>query len=543
MKSDKRLKDKEWRIEHLYKIKNKSANLITFKKNPVQRDFNKNKWCKNIILKSRQLGFTTFEGVDMFDDVLFNKNLDTLFIAQDLDTAIDIFNNKINLLWDNFRLKDYYNVSSEQARKIKLGFGDGTFSSILVDSSGRSGTYRRVHITELAWVCKKYPAKAKEIIEGTIPAIPSGGRVDIESTAEDEFGIFHDMFWEAWNRGQPTREVEFKAHFYNWTWDFEEMKKIGTSEKDLPKDFKDYQKKMNLTDLQITYYYYKWLGLNKDWRSLRKEYPTTPEEAFASAGDKLFDVDKVALLEKREGNKVGDWIYYEEFNSKHIYGIGADVAEGIGRDSSTAVIWDYTVELGKKPKVVAEYCSNKIAPDMFAYELRNGGNKYGTCMIAVERNNHGHATLSKLKEIYPSKCIYTEIIFNKMLDMTTEKLGWHTNLATKPDMLYELSTAINEELVEIPSKFIIFECRTYPKEDLHTIKAKDENTTQHWDRLMACAIGWKVRTRAFPAEGAVLTDDKRSEVKRGVKIKDGFVSEEEMNWADGERGKDDWRYI
>ena len=536
--SDTRLKDKKWRLSHLYKIKDKNANLITFKKNPVQADFEKNKWSRNIILKSRQLGFTTFEGVDMFDDVLFTKNIDTLFIAQDLDTAIDIFDNKINLLWNNFPLKKYYGVSSEQARKIKLELDEGVFSSILVDSSGRSGTYRRVHITELALVCKKYPSKAKEIIEGTIPAIPSDGRVDIESTAEDEFGIFYDMFWEAWNRGQPTRPLEFKAHFYNWTWDFEEMKKIGVPEKDLPQEFKDYQKKMDLTDLQITYYYYKWLGLNKNWRSLRKEYPTTPEEAFASAGDKLFDGDKLELLERKDGEKQGDWIYYYEYNPRHNYGIGADVAEGIGRDSSTAVIWDYTVELNRKPKVVAEYCSNKIAPDMFAYELRNGGNKYGTCVVAVERNNHGHTTLSKLKEIYPTRSIYTETIFNKVLDTITEKLGWHTNLATKPDMLYELNTAINEELVEITSKAIIQECKTYPKDDLHTISPKDEEAT-HWDRLMACAIGWKVRTSIV--KGGLLIDTPQTSAKASIVIKDGMVSEEEVLWSK-DKTEEDYRY-
>ena len=103
-----RLGSKEWRVEHFYKIKNKQKQLVTFKKNKAQRDFDKNKHCRNIILKSRQLGFTTLEAIDMLDDTLFQRNMDCLFIAQDLETAKDIFDNKIKLAWDNFVLADQY---------------------------------------------------------------------------------------------------------------------------------------------------------------------------------------------------------------------------------------------------------------------------------------------------------------------------------------------------------------------------------------------------------------------------------------------------
>lgn len=53
-----------------------------------------------------------------------------------------------------------------------------------VSNSGRSGTHNRVHVSEFAKLCAKYPAKADEIITGTIPSVPANGRMDIESTAE-----------------------------------------------------------------------------------------------------------------------------------------------------------------------------------------------------------------------------------------------------------------------------------------------------------------------------------------------------------------------
>ena len=291
-------------------------------------------------MKSRQLGFTTFEAVDNLDEALFTRNHDGLFIAQDLETAQDIFNNKVELCWENFPLKELYEVDKNSTRKLKFGFGDGTFSSLTVDTTGRSGTYSRLHITEFATVCKKFVDKAREILEGSIPAVPTNGRVDIESTADGSEGKFYDIFWEAWERGTPTLPTEYKAHFYNWQWDSE----IETIQPlpSLPPDFGAYQAQHNLNQKEITYYYLKWISLNKDWSALRKEYPTTPYEAFLSSGNKLFDNQKLEKLNIREGEKNGDWIFWESWDLRHRYAIGADVAEGVGQDSSTAIIWDFT---------------------------------------------------------------------------------------------------------------------------------------------------------------------------------------------------------
>ena len=276
---DKRLITKDWRINNLYKIRDKKQNLIKFKRNKAQEDFAKNKWTRNIILKSRQLGFTTDESVDSLDDALFTKNTECLLIAQNLDAGKAIFDKKIELAWKNVHpeLKKLYKVDANTAQTLKFEFGDGSFSTIAVDTNGRSGTYNRVHVTEFADICKKYPAKAKDILDGTIPAVPTNGRVDIESTSQGASGDFYDIFTRAWDRGEPKNPVEFKAHFYNWTWD-EEIESIEPIE--VPEKFREYQKINNLTDQQITYYYFKWLSLNENWNSLHKEYPTTPEEAF-----------------------------------------------------------------------------------------------------------------------------------------------------------------------------------------------------------------------------------------------------------------------
>lgn len=301
-KADPRLKDKQWRMSHLYFIKNKQQQLVQFKPNRAQRHFLENAWFRNVILKSRQLGFTTLEVIDMLDDILFERNTDALLIAQNLDTAKDIFDNKIYLAWHNFRLKDLYQLDMESARRLKVGFGDGTFSSMSVDSSGRAGTFHRLHVTELAKVGRERPDKAKEIVEGSIPAVPTDGRVDIESTSEGVGGLFHQIFINAWGV-KPKHNEEFKAHFYNWTWD-EEIDTITEIETALPKEFVEYKKTFDLTDKQITYYYRKWLSLNQNWNSLRKEYPTTPEEAFEVITEGAFYAREMAQIEKEGRIKV-----------------------------------------------------------------------------------------------------------------------------------------------------------------------------------------------------------------------------------------------
>lgn len=478
---DKRLGLKEYRIEHLYKIRNKQQKVIPFRKNRAQTELDKKAAKRNIILKSRQLGMTTFEAVDMLDDTLFTRNFNGLLIAQDLDTAKDIFSNKIEFAWNNFPLQELYKVDNQSARQLKFDFGDKSFSSIIVDSSGRSGTFNRLHITEFALVCARFPDRAREVLEGSIPAVPLNGRVDIESTAQGEQGDFHNMFWEAWERGEPAIPSEYKAHFFNWTYDDEEISLIGRVEK-VPKEFEEIQKKYKLSGQQITYYYYKWLALNKNWDSLLKEYPSTPEEAFRYSGNKLFNVERVMEMKKsvQEGERFGDWTFFDKSLAGHRYVIAADPAEGVGQDSSAAVIWDFTPV---RPRVVAQYHSNRIPPDLFAYEIKNGGEKYQMAYAAVERNATGFATLSKLKEIYPERNIYKD---------EHDKYGWQTNTATKPKMFYDLSTAVNDDLAEIPSMKILNEAQVYDKEELQSAKF-DPEATQHFDLLTACAIGFQMK--------------------------------------------------
>lgn len=315
-----------WRIQNLYLIKNKQGQLVKFTLNRAQKHFLENRSKRSIVLKSRQLGFTTLGAILLLDSILFSKNIDSLFIAQDLDTAKDIFDNKIYLAWANFVLKSEYYTDLESARRLKVGFGDGSFSSLTVDSSGRAGTYQNLHITEFAKTAMEYPDRAREIISGTIPAIPSTGNVIIESTSQGASGMFHDMFMEAYNRGKVEHNLQFKSFFYNWQWD-EELSTVIPL--DTPKEFQEYQKKHNLTQQEITYYYQKWQSLGGDWDEMNKEFPTTVEEAFNASIKGSYYAD--VLTEAQRSGRITTVPYIQGY-PVHTYW-------DLGRSDSTVILF------------------------------------------------------------------------------------------------------------------------------------------------------------------------------------------------------------
>lgn len=229
--------------------------------------------------------------------------MDALMIAHNLEAGESIFTKKIAFAWEKLPdvIKSLFGVDNKTSKTLKFDFGEKGFSSLAVDTSGRSGTYQRLHVTELADISKKYPKKVPEIIEGTIPAVPTKGRVDIESTSQGASGEFFEMFMDALERGEPKSPLEYKAHFYNWTWDDEEL--VGTiplsfNEMQQGEKFRLYAEKHHLSDIQITYYYFKWLSLNKNWNSLKREYPTTPQEAFDAVSEGTYYGEQIGLMEQ-----------------------------------------------------------------------------------------------------------------------------------------------------------------------------------------------------------------------------------------------------
>ena len=204
----KGLKDPLWRLNNLYFIVDKKGRRILFDLNKSQLDFVNNASGHDIILKARQLGYTTLACIIALDECVFYNNWASIIIAHTRDDAEKIFASKILYAWRNLpeTIRKSRPVTHQTQSMIRWAHG----SYIQVSNSGRSATYQRVHISEFGKLCARFPDRAKEVVTGTLPAAGENP-VTIESTAEGQEGYFYD-FYQLASRG----EGKFKAHFSPW---------------------------------------------------------------------------------------------------------------------------------------------------------------------------------------------------------------------------------------------------------------------------------------------------------------------------------------
>ena len=92
--------DWRWRLANLYWIVNEAGVQELFTPNHEQLDLLENLHGNNLILKARQLGFTTLIDILALDQVLFTPNYSAAIIAHGLMEAGKIFRNKVQFPWN-----------------------------------------------------------------------------------------------------------------------------------------------------------------------------------------------------------------------------------------------------------------------------------------------------------------------------------------------------------------------------------------------------------------------------------------------------------
>lgn len=228
------LADPEWRLFSgcLYKIMVKGDDkigpdgqieegdsyVLPFRPNRAQRRFLKRLWHRNLILKARQLGFTTLIAVLWLDHALFNADQRCGIIAQDRDSAKVIFRDKVRFAYENLpeEIRERFPTREENADELVFAHNN---SSIRVATSMRSGTIHRLHVSEFGKICAKFPDKAHEVVTGSIPAVPTNGILVIESTAEGREGEFFKMVQIAEANHASRKKLtprDYRIHFYAW---------------------------------------------------------------------------------------------------------------------------------------------------------------------------------------------------------------------------------------------------------------------------------------------------------------------------------------
>lgn len=525
-----KLSDQMWRLNHLYYIIDKKGRKVLFRMNAAQRLLFTNMWFFNIILKARQLGFSTAIQIFMLDSALFNSDLECGVIAQGRDQARKIFRTKILFPYKNLPEWLQRAVPAVRQNSDEIEFDNG--STITVSTSFRSGTLNILHVSEFAKICAEREDKAEEVMSGTLNAVHPGNIAFIESTAEGAAGHYFDLCQEAkelLDAGVELTDIDFKFFFFPW-WD-EPTYTMPVPERGLM-----------LTKAQIKYFsaLEKSLGQKipeerKAWylakerqqkTKMKQEFPSTPEEAFLTSGRKVFDNDDLMIAkgkvtkplliydinpvtgvrkvanrkvdmaqvqrsytEKTAKTTEGYLLVWEVPQKDREYVIGADVAEGLehGDNSSFDVI-------DKETGVQVGHWFGKIPPKRFADLIAHVGHWYNVAYVGVERNNHGHAVLDRLRAVYPMARIYFEEYMDREDDdEETKRIGWQTSAVSKEILISDMEDWLENERSGIRWTGTVSEFYTYVRDERGRANAMQGAKD---DQVMSYMIAQQMRSKA-----------------------------------------------
>ena len=339
-----RLQDQYWRMNNLYRIVDAYGRDIQFSFNYTQKLLYLGLWYLSIILKSRQHGITTFYCLLFLDVCISRPNIHAAIIAHNREDAEEFFRNKIKFAYDRLPAALRNAVKADRSSARQLNFSNG--SSIRVTTSGRSGTYQLVHISELGKTAAKYPEKAREIVTGTLNTIHPGNWIGIESTAEGKGGIFYDMCDTAQRLAysqEPLSMMDYKFFFFAWY-----LNPLNVLDESV--DILDYQDEyfellenkhgIELDNLQKAWYIKKWSTQGDD---MRREHPSTVDEAFESSVRGLYYASEFKKI-RAEGRITS--VPYQS-------GVLVDTWWDIGVDDTTS-IW-FTQNIGREVHVINYY--------------------------------------------------------------------------------------------------------------------------------------------------------------------------------------------
>jgi hypothetical protein len=413
----------------------------------------------------------------------------------------------------NGKVLQFENPTTDETEKAK---NPGLRSKISIATAGagevgRSSTVHNLHVSELAF----FP-DPKTTMLGLMQCVPDSPNTNviIESTANGVGDYFHDM-WQKAEKGLNDFVAIFLPWFiqdeYTRPFRSEGEKQQLISEVEMVTQDNNgnpvytYEKllrdKHNLTWEQLNWRRYT--VANKcqgDEELFMQEYPSTPEEAFISSGRPKFNIPALRKYQtitkppvkrgylqwdKNDKMKVtfiddakGYISIWKEPQKGIHYAVGADVAEGlVDGDFSCGIVGDSNFD------VVAMWHGH-IDPDLFGVELVKLGTYYNDAYLGVESNNHGLTTLTSIKKLEYWNLYFTKT-FDKIAETMTMKMGWQTNLRTKPFMIDKLAEFIREFHLGIYSDLIIAEAFTYIIEDNGKTNAQPGT---HDDTIMACAI-------------------------------------------------------
>lgn len=509
-------------IERFLKIRTKEGNLVSLKLNEpqqrlysvIKKRYESGKPVRVIVLKARQMGFSTLTEAIIFWATATRENTDSMIIAHKDEATANLFRMS-KLFYENLPepIKPMLQASNAQelnfdrparGKKNAVGLRSRIRCATAGGSGqGRSYTLRNVHMSEFAF----WPGDKKETYSGIMQAVPDmpGTIVVIESTANgyDEFKALWDMAVEAQARGD---EEGFIPVFFPW----HEMREY---QRDVPPGFekteeeRELAKAFGLSDRQLAWR--RWcieVNCSGDVDKFRQEYPATPDEAFISTGSCVFD--KPGLVLRRAAVKDAKWEYGKfEYNydglrisdirwaaekagiiriyrhpepGKH-YVIGADTA-GTGSDYFAAHVLDNST--GEQVAVL----HHRMDETLFTRQLYCLGQYYNGALLGVETNYSTYPVMELQRLEYPRQ--YVRQSFDSYTKKLSEAYGFVTSSRTRPMMIDNLKSIVRETPELIGDYETLGEMLTF----VYNANWRPEaEQGEHDDLVMSLAIAHQIR--------------------------------------------------
>lgn len=251
--------------------------------------------------------------------------------------------------------------------------------------------------------------------------------------------------------------------------------------------------------------------LKEDAEDFEGEYLCNP----AASKDIMFDRETIDNMIKRQPERtIAKFKIFEEYDASNRYASASDVAGGVGLDSSTNVIINFETV---PARVVVTYKSNTVKPDSLGDEIERQNEYFNYPFTAIEKNNHGHATIGRMKQIYPIRKLFEtpakkQTTTNHPNDDEPKEYGWHTNALTKPKMFNDLAKAVNKGLLDLSDPDLIAEARSYTRNDFMDTDVDPRLTTRHFDLLTAAAICWQMKDFVGSPEAIIKEHNRIQEV-------------------------------
>lgn len=516
-------------MTHLYKIKDKQGNIVTFDPNYIQLKHlaQRGNHKRNLIVKYRQGGVTTLYCIDYLDEALWHAGMSCAIIGHERQAITKIFE-IVKRAYDYLpnEIKPRTRTDTKNAYFFSHAYtGDILDSEIYVGLKLRSGTVQKLHITESAYIKDR-----TELIAGSKQAVPLSGYISEETTGNG-FNDFYDdyMYYDK----KPRRDIsdlDYATYFYAWHEDpqyqLDGLVEAYTKEELALIDMvqKEYGYKLN--DKQILWRRWKKEELRKNQAGFglsgeqifKQEYPSTKLEAFQSGEGLVFDpyiLDKLrprptisavdvnrilatdfATKPEREKQIINERIKTGQtliqnglsiwelpIEGEKGYLIGVDPSDGEGSDNSCIDVWLNTTQ-------VAQWYG-KIRPDELAELVKEIAQYYNGAFVGVENNML--STILFLSKIYDN--YYFETKVDERTQKRTKKIGWNTNIKTRDVMIDDFIMFFEEEEIKIASPITLSEMHTFVRNE----KGKREHAEgKHDDSLIAGMIAIQMRKHNKP---------------------------------------------